>query len=311
MAFTVRNYDEQDLTDLKKAFDDSDAILIGAGSGLSTAAGFTYTGDRFYEYFNDFAEAHGFRDMYAPGFYPFQTEEERFAYWSRYIYINRYMDPPTPVYERLLDLVKGKEYFVLTTNVDHCFQKAGFDKERLFYTQGDYGLFQCSDPEEDSPCEENTFDNYEIIKEMVLAQGCTIDENGNLKMPTDGSLKRTVPSDLLPKCPFCGKPATTNLRSDDKFVQDEGWCDASVRYMNFMKKHQTGKVVYLEIGVGFNTPGIIKYNFWKRVMDNEDAKYVCLNKRDAAAPAEIADRSLCINADVNEILENVQKLYGI
>ena len=311
MALTVRNYDEQDLTELKTAFDDADAILLGAGSGLSTAAGFTYTGDRFYQYFNDFAEAHGFKDMYAPGFYPFQTEGERWAYWSRYVYINRYMDPPNHVYEKLFQLVKGKEYFVLTTNVDHCFQKAGFDKKRIFYTQGDYGLFQCSAPEEDSDCEDATYDNYETIKEMVLSQGITINEDGSLKMPIDGSLKMTVPEDLIPTCPHCGKPLTMNLRSDDSFVQDDGWCDAAMRYKKFLQEHETGKVVYVEIGVGFNTPGIIKYNFWNRVMDNPEAKYVCLNKYDAEAPKEIAARSLCINADVNELLENVEKLYSV
>lgn len=197
---------------LKAALQDCDAVVIGAGAGLSTAAGFTYTGERFEKYFPDFAAKYGIQDMYSGGFFPFATPEEHWAYWSRYIYINRYMDAPKPVYDDLLKLVQDKDYFVITTNVDHCFQKAGFDKKRLFYTQGDYGLFQCSEP-----CCQETFDNEAVILEMVKRQG-------NMKVPTE----------LLPTCPHCGKPLTMNLRSDNKFVEDEGWHRAAERYENFL-----------------------------------------------------------------------------
>lgn len=190
---------------LKKVLDDCDAVVIGAGAGLSSAAGFTCNGERFNKYFSDFKATYGFDDMYYGGFYPYRTQEEFWAYWSRYIYINRYMDMPSDLYYKLYDLVKDKDYFVITTNVDHCFQRTGFDKKRLFYTQGDYGLFQCS-----TPCCQETFDNEEIIKAMY-------EQQKDMK----------IPSNLIPKCPHCGKPLTTNLRCDDKFVQDNGWYKAS------------------------------------------------------------------------------------
>ena len=217
---------------LKAALQDCDAVVIGAGAGLSTAAGFTYTGERFEKYFSDFAAKYGIKDMYSGGFYPFPTQEEFWAYWSRYIYINRYMDAPKPVYETLLKLVADKDYFVITTNVDHCFQKAGFDKKRLFYTQGDYGLFQCSEP-----CCQETFENEAMIREMVKRQE-------DMKIPTE----------LLPVCPHCGKPLTMNLRSDNKFVEDEGWHAAAERYENFLRTRAGSKILFLELGVGYNTP---------------------------------------------------------
>ena len=217
---------------LKEALQNCDAVVIGAGSGLSTAAGFTYTGERFEKYFSDFAWKYGIRDMYSGGFYPFPTQEEYWAYWSRYIYINRYQDAPKPVYDDILKLVQDKDYFVITTNVDHCFQKAGFDKKWLFYTQGDYGLFQCSEP-----CCAETFDNEAVVREMVWRQE-------NMKVPTE----------LLPTCPHCGKPMTMNLRCDDTFVEDEGWHRAAERYENFLRTRDGQKVLFLELGVGYNTP---------------------------------------------------------
>lgn len=217
---------------LKAALRDCDAVVIGVGSGLSTAAGFTYNGERFEKYFSDFAAKYGIKDMYSGGFYPFATPEEHWAYWSRYIYINRYMDAPKPVYNDLLKLVQDKDYFVITTNVDHCFQKAGFDKKRLFYTQGDYGLFQCSEP-----CCQETFDNEAVIREMVKRQE-------DMKIPTE----------LLPTCPHCGKPLTMNLRSDDTFVEDKGWHRAAERYENFLQTRAGQKILFLELGVGYNTP---------------------------------------------------------
>ncbi len=269
---------------LKELLWQADAVLAGAGAGLSTSAGFTYSGERFRMYFSDFEKKYGFHDMYSGGFYPYASLEEYWAYWSRYIYVNRYMDAPKPVYETLLELIKEKDYFVLTTNVDHCFQKSGFEKKRLFYTQGDYGLFQCSEP-----CCQETWENEEIIDRMVREQS-----------------DMRVPAGLVPHCPHCGRPMTMNLRADDSFVQDEGWYRAAERYQDFLRRHAHGRILYLELGVGYNTPGIIKYPFWQETYRNPEAFYVCLNLGDAAAPGEIAERSLCIDGDIGEILEELK-----
>lgn len=283
---------------LQRALQDCESVVIGAGAGLSTSAGFTYDGERFEQYFSDFAVKYGIRDMYSGGFYPFATPEEHWAYWSRYIYINRYMNAPKPVYEKLLTLVKNKDYFVLTTNVDHYFQKAGFDKHRLFYTQGDYGLFQCSEP-----CCMETFDNEEIIKSMVTAQGYTIDPDGTLVPPE--MPKMTVPAELVPHCPHCGRPMTMNLRADDTFVEDDGWHIAAGRYSDFLRRHQNRKVLFLELAVGYNTPTIVKYSFWRMTHDWKDATYACLNYGEAYAPDEIRKKSICINGDIGEILSQL------
>ena len=237
------------ITELKEKISEADAVVIGAGSGLSTSAGFVYSGERFKQYFSDFEEKYDFHDMYSGGFYPYDTLEEYWAYWSRYIYINRYMDAPKPVYDRLLELVKDKDYFVITTNVDHCFQKARFDKKRLFYTQGDYGLFQCS-----NPCCQETYDNEEAVRKMVLAQGCEIAADGSLIVSQKKKLLGTIPSELIPVCPHCGRPLTMNLRADATFVEDEGWHRAAERYENFLRTRKNTKILFLELGVGYNTP---------------------------------------------------------
>ncbi len=268
---------------LKKVLDDCDAVVIGAGAGLSSAAGFTYSGERFDKYFSDFKAKYGFDDMYYGGFYPYRTQEEFWAYWSRYIYINRYMDMPSDLYYKLYDLVKDKDYFIITTNVDHCFQRAGFDKKRLFYTQGDYGLFQCS-----TPCCQETFDNEEIVKAMY-------EQQKDMK----------IPSNLIPKCPHCGKPLTTNLRCDDKFVQDNGWYKASERYSDFIRRHKDLNVLYLEIGVGYNTPVIIKYPFWQMTAQNPKSIYACINKGDADCPEELEHQSICIDADIAKVINHI------
>ena len=328
---------------LKQIISEAETIVIGAGSGLSTSAGFTYSGERFEKYFSDFAVEYGFQDMYSGGFAPFASLEERWAYWSRYIMINRYMDPPKPVYNNILSLVRNKDYFVLTTNVDHCFQKAGFDKKRLFYTQGDYGLFQCSEP-----CHHKTYDNEKQIRAMWEFRN-----------------EMKIPSELVPHCPVCGKPMSMNLRADDTFVTDEGWDQAATRYQRFIfsrlnsaaKKHfefafrqtsiidvcadrasmqqfsetdvsstaasqgsflqsrnitsrsgqqdGTGNVLFLELGVGRNTPGIIKYPFWQMTAKNPNAQYVCINFGEAFAPHEIEKRSLCINDDIGGVLQEL------
>ena len=284
---------------LKEALQSADAVVIGAGAGLSTSAGFVYNGERFQKYFSDFAAKYGFQDMYSGGFYPYSTKEEFWAYWSRYIWVNRYMDAPKPVYDDLFQLVKDKDYFVITTNVDHCFQKVGFDKKRLFYTQGDYGLFQCREP-----CHSKTYDNEEIIRAMVLLQGW-IDENNDLILPEGGTADIKVPSELLPTCPVCGKPMTMNLRSDNRFVEDEGWHLAAERYENFLRT-RSGKILYLELGVGYNTPVIIKYPFWKMTAKNPDAVYACINFDEALCPEEISKQSILIDGDIGDVIKAIR-----
>lgn len=278
-ANAIKN-DSDKIEKLKYELKYADAVVIGAGAGLSTSAGFVYNGERFKKYFLDFEERYGFHDMYSGGFYPYKSPEEFWAYWSRYIYVNRYMDPPKTVYSDLLNIVKNKDYFVITTNVDHCFQNAGFDKKRLFYTQGDYGLFQCSEP-----CCNETFDNRDVILDMI-------EQQQDMKIPTE----------LIPKCPYCGKPLTMNLRSDDKFVQDKGWINAAERYKNFLCTRKKQRVLYLELGVGYNTPVIIKYPFWQMTAKNPRAKYACINYGEAICPQEIEKQSICINGDIGDIL---------
>ncbi|MCD8231732.1 MAG: Sir2 silent information regulator family NAD-dependent deacetylase [Clostridiales bacterium] len=271
---------------LKSTLDKVDAVVIGAGAGLSTSAGFVYNGERFRKYFSDFEAKYGFHDMYSGGFYPYDTLEEHWAYWSRYIYVNRYVDAPKPVYQELLSLVKDKDYFVLTTNVDHCFQKAGFDKKCVFYTQGDYGLFQCSEP-----CHQKTYNNEDIIRQMVKQQR-------DMKIPTE----------LIPSCPVCGKPMTMNLRSDDTFVEDEGWHRAAERYSLFLRRHEGMQTLFLELGVGYNTPVIIKYPFWQMTAKNPKAIYVCINRGEALCPHEIERQSICMDADIGNVINQLKKL---
>lgn len=273
----------QQIDRLKNEIENADTIVIGAGAGLSTAAGFIYMGKRFSDYFADFEQKYGFHNMYSGGFYPYKTSEEHWAYWSRYIYFNRYVNPPKSTYSDLLRLVKDKDYFVITTNVDHCFQKAGIDKKRLFYTQGDYGLFQCSEP-----CCGETFDNENVVRQMLK-------EQKDMRVPTE----------LLPICPHCGKPLTMNLRSDDKFVEDKGWHQAAERYENFLQTRSSQRTLFLELGVGYNTPVIIKYPFWQMTAKNPKAVYACINKGEAVCPNEITTRSICINSDINRVIEDL------
>lgn len=268
---------------LRSALQGADAVVIGAGAGLSTSAGFVYNGERFQQYFCDFASKYGFSDMYSGGFYPYATLEEYWAYWSRYIWINRYTPAPKPVYENLLQLVQDKDYFVLTTNVDHQFQKAGFDKHRLFYTQGDYGLFQCN-----QPCCQKTYDNEETVRQMM-------EQQRNMR----------VPSELVPRCPVCGRPMTINLRCDDTFVEDEGWHRAAERYSEFLRRHKGLKTLFLDLGTGMNTPTIVKFSFWRMANECPDAAYACINLGEAYAPKEIEAKSICINADIGSVLKQI------
>ena len=279
---SIKDY-SQEIEKIKRAIDESDAVLIGAGAGLSTAAGFVYSGERFQRHFADFGAKYGIDNMYFGGFYPFPSPEEKWAYWSRYIYINRYSDIPKQTYANLLSLIRDKEYFVLTTNVDHCFQRSGFDKNRIFYTQGDFGLFQCS-----LPCHQKTYDNASIINRMYVEQK-----------------DMRIPSELIPKCPICGRDMRMNLREDHTFVEDEGWRAASERYLDFTKKYADKKIVFLELGVGDNTPVIIKYPFWRMTYANPNATYVCINYGEATCPDQIADRAVCIDEDIDIVLSKI------
>lgn len=268
---------------LAESIQTCDGIVIGAGSGLSTAAGLTYSGERFKKYFADFIEKYHLHDMYSAGFYPYETLEEYWAYWSRHIYYNRYVDAPKNTYQLLWQIVKDKDYFVITTNVDHQFQKNGFDKKRLFYTQGDYGLWQCS-----KPCHQQTYDNQDIVIEMLNQQK-------DMK----------IPSLLIPYCPKCKAPMTMNLRCDQTFVQDMGWHQAFLRYGEFLKKHQHSQILYLELGVGGNTPVIIKYPFWNYVHQNKKAIYASINLNEVYCPQNIQKQSLLIQADIHDTMKHL------
>ena len=276
----------ENIQKLHDTLQSADAVVIGAGAGLSTAAGFTYSGERFQKHFADFIEKYGFTDMYTAGFHSFPTQEEHWAYWSRHIYFNRYVPAPKPVYDNLLKLLKGKDYFVITTNVDHQFQKAGFDKQRLFYTQGDYGLFQCA-----KPCHQKTYDNEGVVTKMVA-------EQKNMR----------IPSELVPKCPVCGGKMTVNLRSDSTFVEDEGWHAAAQRYLDFVNGHQQGRVLYWDLGIGANTPTIIKLPFMQMTYKNPEATYATINLGEAFTVEQIKERSIVIDADIAVVLEEMLKL---
>ncbi len=275
-----------DIHRLKHELETADAIIIGAGAGLSTSAGMSYNGERFEKNFSDFHRKYGITDMYSGGFYPFDTLEEYWAWWSRHILINRYEAGIGRPYTRLLELVKNKDYFVLTTNVDHQFQLAGFDKKRLFYTQGDYGLWQCS-----KPCHNKTYDNEAVVRQMAAQQK-------DMK----------IPSELVPRCPVCGAPMNVNLRCDDTFVEDDGWHQAAERYSDFIRRHENMHVLFLELGVGANTPVIIKYPFWRMTAQNPKAVYACVNKGEAFCPHEIEDQSICLDDDIANVLNSLTAL---
>lgn len=277
---STRSFSAQ-IVRLRAALDEADVVIVGAGAGLSTAAGLTYSDERFERLFGDFAARYGFSDMYAGGFYPYDSLEEYWAFWSRYVMCNRYEPAPKPVYDQLLALVRERDYFVITTNVDHCFQRAGFDKQRLFYTQGDYGLFQCS-----RPCCQQTWDNERAIRAMF-------EQQEDLR----------IPSELVPRCPNCGAPATMNLRCGETFVEDEGWHRAASRCNDFLRRHEGMRTLLLELGVGGNTPGIIKYPFWQMCAGNPQATYACVNLGEAVAPVEIDRQAILIDAGTDVVLD--------
>ena len=291
---------EEAIARLKTEVETADAIVIGAGAGLSTAAGFTYSGERFQKYFGDFARRFGIRDMYSGGFYPFPDAETRWAWWARHIYYNRYIPASKKVYEDLRTLVQDKDYFVITTNVDHQFQRAGFDKKRLFYTQGDYGLFQSV-----NPTIRKTYDNEEWVMKAMEAQGFARNSEGIFDLPAEGSISMKIPSELIPKCPDDGSDVTMNLRADDSFAEDEGWDRASAAYADFLRRHEGLHVLFLEIGVGGNTPVIIKYPFWQMTNDNKNAIYACLNYNEAVCPKQIENRSIVIDGDSGAVIKQL------
>lgn len=298
-------YEEQ-VRKLKEKMQNVEAIVLGAGSGLSTAAGLTYSGERFQKYFFDFAKKYPIQDIYSGGFFPFESPEEFWAWWSRHIYFNRYIDAPSDVYGNLKKIVEGKDYFVLTTNVDHQFQRAGFEKERLFYTQGDYGLFQSS-----RPTVAKTYDNQKIVEKMLEAQGFVRDNAGIFQLPEDKKLKMSIPTELIPICPDDGLPMTTNLRADENFVEDAGWKMAAKCYQDFLHSHKGKHVLYWELGVGMNTPVIIKFPFWRYTEENPNAYYACLNLGEAGCGREISERSICLNADIGQVLRDLLKMDSV
>ena len=227
---------------------------------------------------------YGITDIYSGGFYPFPSPEEYWAWWSRHIYYNRYDVMPGKPYADLLELVRGRNYFVLTTNVDHQFQLTGFDKARLFYTQGDYGLWQCSEP-----CHQATYDNEEAVRRMIAEQ-----------------TGMRIPSELIPHCPQCGRPMTMNLRCDDTFVQDEGWYAAAGRYEAFLERYGHGRILFLELGVGGNTPGIIKVPFLRMTAQNPRATYACINLGEAVTVRGLEAQSILLDADIGTVLEDLR-----
>lgn len=282
----MREYTKDYLTKILEKIENSVAILVGIGAGMSTSAGFEYSGERFEKYFSDFKEKYGINDIYEGGFYPFSSLEEYWAWWSRHIYFNRYDVSVGKPYSDLLKILKDKNYFILTTNVDHQTQMAGFEKMRLFYTQGDYGLWQCS-----VPCHNKTYDNENKVRKMIELQR-------DMK----------IPSNLIPYCPVCKKPMAMNLRSDDSFVQDDGWYEAQKRYNDFLEKYKDGKIMFLELGVGNNTPGIIKYPFMFMTIQNEKAIYVSINKEDFYISKSLKDRALILKDDIGKILNEITKM---
>ena len=293
--------EESKIEYLKNEIEKADAIVIGAGAGLSTSAGFTYSGERFEKYFFDFSKKFGISDIYSGGFYQFPDKETTWAWWARHIYFNRYINPTKPVYRDLFSIVKDKEYFVITTNVDHLFQRAGFDKKRLFYTQGDYGLFQSVNPQN-----QNTYDNEEWVLKAIEAQGFKKNSEGIFEVPENKKISMKIPTGLIPKCPD-GSDVIMNLRADSSFVEDEGWHRASKNYYNFLEKYKDKHILFLELGVGNNTPVIIKYPFWQMTMENKNAIYACINYNEAFCPTQIKDRSICIDGDIGDVLKKIMK----
>ncbi len=287
----------------KELFESADYVLIGAGAGLSTAGGFEYSGENFEKYFSDFGKKYGFKDMYSGGFNPYKTLEEKWAFWSRYIYVNRYLsEKANPLYKSLFELIKNKNYFVITTNVDHQFQLSGFDKNKIFYMQGDYGLFQC-----EVPCHNKTYDNKELVFQMLLSQNFLEKTQNGYKITDKSMWKMQIDSSLIPKCPVCGRNMTMNLRADDTFIQDEGWEKHAKLYEEFLEKEKDKKLLLMEFGVGYNTPIIIKYPFERMTYLNENTNLIRFNKDYAICSKEISNKTILFDESIEMILSKLKK----
>lgn len=265
----------------------ADCVIIGAGAGASTAAGIQYGGKRFTDNFAEFIKKYGehyMTDMYAAGFYPYPSEEAKWGYWSKHALMNRFDPPALPLYTELYDIVKNKEYFVLTTNVDHQFYKAGFDEKRIFATQGDYGKIQCQ-----KACHPKTYDAKDLFRKMDKARRDCL-----------------IPSELVPKCPVCGGNMAMNLRCDNYFVEDEAWHEAADRYAGFLEQNKDKKVVLLELGVGFNTPIIIRFPFEKMVRENSSYSLIRMNMDEAVVPESFGERAIGIGGDMAKAITDIR-----
>lgn len=274
------------ILEVKNLINKADYILIGAGAGLSTAAGLDYSGKRFEDNFGEFIEKYDFTDMYTAGFYDFNTEEEKWAFWAKHMYLNDIGIGATKLYKDVLNLVKDKKYFVITTNVDDQFYKAGFDKEKVFAMQGSLKYIQCS-----KACHNKLYDATDLVKEMI-------NKTKDCKIPTE----------LVPVCPVCGEKMEVNVRIDANFVQDENWYKQDKRYGEFLDKSQDKNLLLLEIGVGFNTPGIIRFPFEQMVYNNVNTHLVRINKDYAFASKEIEDKTILFNEDTNKIVEDLKEI---
>lgn len=266
----------------------ADAVLIGAGAGASTAAGLEYGGKRFRQNFHEFIMKYGgqyMTDMYAAGFYPFPSEEARWGYWSKHALLNRFDPPALPLYKELYDIVKDKEYFVLTTNVDHQFHKAGFATDKIFATQGDYGEIQCQ-----RGCHPKVYDAEDIFRKMDAARKDCL-----------------IPSKLVPKCPVCGGKMAMHLRCDNYFVEDEAWHEACDRYADFLEQNEGKRLVLIELGVGFNTPIIIRFPFEKLLYEHTSYSLIRLNKDEAVVPESLGKRALGIGGDMAQAITDIRR----
>lgn len=278
-----RTYKEK-ISRISELIDRAEAIVIGAGAGMSTSAGLTYSGERFKRFFSEFIKKYKITDMYSAGYYPFDTQEEKWAYWSRHIYYNRYDIGPLKPYVDLLNIVRDKNYFVITTNVDNQFVISGFPRKKVFRVQGDYGYLQCA-----KACHKKLYYNESIIRKMIKEQkNCAI------------------PTELIPKCPVCGGDMETNLRCDEYFVEDENWDIECERYEKFINLNRNKKILFIELGIGMNTPSIIKYPFWRMTNNFADAYYVCINLNLSFVPDEIKEKSICMDTDITKVFNDIK-----
>lgn len=279
----MENYKNR-ILNAKELIKNADYVLIGAGAGLSTAAGLEYSGENFRKNFNEYIKKYYFTDLYTASFYDFSSQEEKWAFWAKLIDINRFNEKPLKLYQELFKLVNNKKYFVVTTNVDGQFEKAGFEKDKIFATQGDYAYLQC-----EQACHDKLYYNEEIVKEWLQnTRDCKI------------------PSDLVQKCPVCGGNMDMNLRKDAYFVQDENWYKQAKKYEEFLDEIEGKNVVLIEVGVGFNTPGIIRFPFEQLTMRNVNANLIRINKDYSFVGEEIRNRSISFDEDTNEIVKDLK-----